>query len=133
MSVKASEPLPALKKTMKHGTTIGKAPAPATNDGELTAHGPPSSHSLPICTCKPTAAAAAALKATTLKASVPKQPSKKVLAAQAKLQKEEVMKKSIQALAIYEKKVKEMGFEETPSLPPPHAAAASGSGKLPKP
>ena len=41
------------------------------------------------------------------------------------------MKKSIQALAIYEKKVKEMGFEETPMLLPRHAAAASGSGKIP--
>ena len=41
MSVKASEPLPALKKATKHGTTVEKAPAPAANDGELTTHGPP--------------------------------------------------------------------------------------------
>ena len=53
-----------------------------------------------------------------------------VLAAQAKLQKE-VMKKSIQALAIYKKKVEEMGFEETPLPLPPCAAAASGSEKIP--
>ena len=48
MSVKASEPLPALKKAMKHGTTIEKAPAPAANDGELTTHGPTHGPPLPI-------------------------------------------------------------------------------------
>ena len=43
--------------------------------------------------------------------------------------------KSIQALAIYETKIKAMGFEETPLPLPPHAAAAatttSGLEKIP--
>ena len=61
---------------------------------------PPPSHSQPVRICKPTTAAAA------LKVTVPKQPSKKALAAQAKLQKEEVKKKDIQAMAVYEAKKK---------------------------
>ena len=59
---------------------------------------PPPSHSQPVRICKPTTAAAA------LKVTVPKQPSKKGLAAQAKLQKEEVEKKNIQAMAVCEAK-----------------------------
>ena len=132
MSVKASDPLPTPKKGRKHGTTIEQAPAPATNDGGITAHDAPPSRSRPVRIRKPTAAAAAALEAAALVASIPKQPSKKALAAQAKVQKEEAIKKSIQALAAYEKKIKAMGFEETPLPPPPRAsvAAASGSEKI---
>ena len=103
-------------------------PAPSENNSGNPAYGAPSACSCPVHICKPTAATAAAVEA-----SIPKQPSKKVLAAEAKLQKEEARQKSIQALAIYETKIKVMGFEEAPWPPPPHAAAATtlGSKKIP--
>ena len=114
---------PASKKCPKPqplGVTAADDAPPENGD---SAHAPPS-RSQPVHAHKPTA--------TTLKVTVPKQPSKKALAAQAKQQKEEV-KKNIQAIAVYEEKIKEMGFEETPLPPPPvYAHTASGSKRIPQ-
>ena len=115
---------PASKKHPKPrplGITAADDAPPENSD---SVHAPPS-RSQPVHACKPTATAAA------LKVTVPKQPSKKALAAQAKQQKEEVKKKNIQAIAVYEEKIKEIRFEETPLLPPPvYACAASGSKRI---
>lgn len=125
---KAKRPSVPLKKALP-------IPDPPVDDGADSAHA--SEDLEPAPSPRHLRARKAPIPATHPKDAAPSQqkpPSKKELAAlvrQAKLEKEEVRKKSIQALAAYEKTVIAWGFEKTPLPPPPPAVAASGSSKIP--